>query len=802
MNAELTPQERRLRWALAVLGVIFVASIVLYLARGWTGKADYAFVANSVTKDGFFLTFAGLAIVNVRRFGWLTALVIIGHVLLACLLLSMLIAHKTGGLTQVEPFLGLGKTEFAWVWLLFDLLIALWLTGLYTAARRSRQPLQYVWPIHLQTLKALGEVLIPDESRRLTPDRIAHNVDMYLSKFSAKGKWKVLVGLSLLAPFALPTPEAGRRLVQKLTKGESRLWRALGWLVQPFIGVGSQAVYFGYYGDEASYQSIGYRRFSMRPQFAQKMARVDKVRPRVVSIDPDSVGADELQADYVIVGSGAAGAVLAYELAARERSVLVLERGKHVDPSAFNDVETNMLSDLYSDGAIQISRDLRFAVLQGMCVGGSTVVNNAVCIEAPDSVLDRWNDPQGLNAGLDRDRLNDSFSRIESWLRVRKQAEKVYAGGARKFLAGAKELHIQDDVDVVEANIVDCLGCGYCNIGCKFGKKLSMLDTVLPWAQEKFKDRVRILPMCFVKRIEMDGPKATGVLCTLGKEKRRIRVRAREGVIVSAGAINSSLLLRRSRIRLSVAGKGLAFNMATPLTAHFNEKLDSYDGLQISHYLTPPEDEGYVIETWFNPPAMQSLFMPGWSMDHYRNMDQYDQMACAGVVVGTASNGNVRFGGFGFEPRQEDLRNLMTGVKQLAEIFLAAGATRVMPSTYRYTSFKKGDDLHPLFDYVKNRTGISLNSAHPQGGNAISAFADRGVVDPSFKVHGLANVYVCDASVFPSSITVNPQYTVMALAHYAATEISGEELLWVPDPREARFGTPPVPTPERTGVPD
>ena len=85
----------------------------------------------------------------------------------------------------------------------------------------------------------------------------------------------------------------------------------------------------------------------------------------------------------------------------------------------------------------------------------------------------------------------------------------------------------------------------------------------------------------------MDGPQATAVLCELG-ENGQAGPRSRQGeLIVSAGAVNSSLLLRRSRIRLSVAGKGLAFNMATPLTAHFDEKLDSYDGLQISHYLRP-----------------------------------------------------------------------------------------------------------------------------------------------------------------------------------------------------------------------
>jgi choline dehydrogenase-like flavoprotein len=66
-----------------------------------------------------------------------------------------------------------------------------------------------------------------------------------------------------------------------------------------------------------------------------------------------------------------------------------------------------------------------------------------------------------------------------------------------------------------------------------------------------------------------------------------------------------------------------------------------------------------------------------------------------------------------------------------------------------------------------------VNSAHPQGGNPLSKEALKGVVDPSFRVYGTMNVHVVDASVFPSSITVNPQLTVMALAAYAADEIAG-----------------------------
>jgi choline dehydrogenase-like flavoprotein len=64
-----------------------------------------------------------------------------------------------------------------------------------------------------------------------------------------------------------------------------------------------------------------------------------------------------------------------------------------------------------------------------------------------------------------------------------------------------------------------------------------------------------------------------------------------------------------------------------------------------------------------------------------------------------------------------------------------------------------------------------LTSAHPQGGNPIGEPGEGGVVGPDFRVHGFANLYLCDASAFPSSVGVNPQLTVMALAQMAAGRI-------------------------------
>ena len=76
--------------------------------------------------------------------------------------------------------------------------------------------------------------------------------------------------------------------------------------------------------------------------------------------------------------------------------MLVLERGPHVDPRDFVEDEVAMYLKLYNEGALQVARDFRFQVLQGMCVGGSTVVNNAICFDPP-----RRCSSAGRRAGLD-----------------------------------------------------------------------------------------------------------------------------------------------------------------------------------------------------------------------------------------------------------------------------------------------------------------------------------------------------------------------------------------------------------------
>jgi choline dehydrogenase-like flavoprotein len=217
------------------------------------------------------------------------------------------------------------------------------------------------------------------------------------------------------------------------------------------------------------------------------------------------------------------------------------------------------------------------------------------------------------------------------------------------------------------------------------------------------------------------------------------------------------------------------------MTGDFDDEQRGFEGLQIAQYVNPPQDSGYVLETWFDPVVITALSMPGWLEDHQRNMSRYAHIMCVGVLVGTDRQMRNRVhrvpsitgAEYSLRPSDAELTRLAKALKEAGGILFEAGANRVMPATFRYREFEKPAQLDELEGLLKQPNNRSLQTAHPQGGNRMSASASQGVVDPACKVHGYENLYVCDASVFPTAVTVNPQLSVMAIAHHAATHPDG-----------------------------
>jgi choline dehydrogenase-like flavoprotein len=708
--------------------------------------------------------------------------------------------------------------------------------------RVFKNELQFLTLFQFRALEAIAETLINGrEAEILQPHQIALRTDKYLRSFDSArlnlAQWAV-TGMQLWPllylqpPITFLNPIARQnfinrrfkqdiidgswfyrtfdKLVQQLTILFLRLQRrspeevkgALSFtgLIEAMLRFNMQLTYMGYYSDEKVWpkqengHGLGYIPFSKRP----KDFEVKPIRhaPPLTVITPgllEEKGVDVIDdPDVVIIGSGAAGSILAEQMLAKGRRVLLIEKGKYVDPETFNEDEINMLGKLYSDGALQIAQSLRFTILQGSCIGGTTVVNNAVCFDTPDDVLDLWNSHGEVIQ-------TDSYRLSQAAVRQRMRIQKV-TSATRKPLKGGVLNHGDQAIlegidryfekqpadhqfDVVEANIIDCLGCGYCNIGCPYGRKLSMLDVVLPAAQEAFgSDQFQIFSEAQAVRLVENNGTISQIDVKIGK-KHMLRLLRPKTVIVSGGTIQSSWLLMQSEIgkgKLPV-GRGLSFNMGSPLHALFDRELNSYDGLQIAHYLRIQDQPGFIFETWFNPPVAQAMAMPGWLETHFQNMQNYNRMAGVGVLVGTGSTGFVvpalltRGPDVVYYPSEEDLDKLTNALTIFGEIFFEAGAKEVYASTRSYKAYQNRKavcsskkDLRNLRELIKDERDILLGTGHPMGGNALAVSPAKGVVGPDFKVFGTRNLYVVDASVFPTATKVNPQLSVMTLAHYAS----------------------------------
>jgi choline dehydrogenase-like flavoprotein len=796
----LTAPERRLVLLLRVLTFVFALTAPLFLlaAIAIPDQADWAqvgFAVNSVTKVGVLAGIAAIAAADVRRFSVLVVLLIVAHAISVVAIVVVLVAADTSATFAIlgfEPTL----TALLIGVLVMDGAIGVLLVVFLLPARRARYGLASLPPMAFEALAALAEVTVRRGERLVTPEEVARNVDGYMTLFTSKRKRIVPLALVLLwlypllhlrAPFPLLSPDDRASLVEaRLLRPASSRFNWFRRLVRAMIRLTQQLVFMGYYGDHRTFSSVGYTPFRNRERAPDAIR--DKARPvsHLRSTRPDEVG-DSIDADAVVLGSGAGGAIAAYRLAEAGRKVLVLEAGRHVDPADFSDDEVRQIAVLYADGALQQSTDFAFRVLQGKCVGGSTTVNNAVCFDLPDHVRNAWN--ARYEAGIDPDRLQAAFASTRKLIGVTRPPSEHLEGGWQTFEAGVEALGLIDagyKLGVVDANIADCPGSGYCNIGCPYGNKLSTLHTLLPQAQRKFsKENLRVLPECTAVEIEHEARRAQTVVARLGN--RTIRVRART-VVVSCGTIASSWLLMRSGIARSRAGRRLAFNVGSPMTAEFDHVLDSFDGVQISHVLQPPPSAGFVVETWFNPVVSQALNMPGWFDDHWRNMACFRHLTAAGVLVGTTTeSARIKrsltrwvFGdgpdldytpGRGDARNLEDFRRVIDGLKLVGEIFLAAGAKRVMPSTFLPVDITDAKDLDHLGDRIRDPSDLSIGTGHPQGGNAMSLDPARGVVDPDCRVHGFENLFVCDASVFPAATTVNPQLTVMAIAEMVAPRV-------------------------------
>ncbi len=472
------------------------------------------------------------------------------------------------------------------------------------------------------------------------------------------------------------------------------------------------------------------------------------------------------QAEVCIVGSGAAGGVLAYELAAAGRDVIVLEEGDELTSPDFTQRE-DLIPRIYADAGARATHDAAIPILQGRCIGGTTVINHGICFRTPERILDEWKRDFGV-VDLTIPRLEPHFDKVERMIGARRLGPADINANNQVFQRGCEKLGWRGSA--MTLNMQPCGACGPCNLGCPEDKKGGTHVNYLPAA---VRAGARIFRNCRVEHIEIEGDEVKSV------KTNQLTVRA-PTIIIAAGAVNSPALLLRSGLgrSLPATGAGVSLHPLIPLLIVSDKALHSMRGLPHSYYCDEfftPEDD-FLFEGLFVSIGVFSTGLGGFGRQHREYMKKFANLGLTYVQMRDRSQGRVtlrngRYPVVRYVMSSGDRERARKALKLLAKICLAGGAAQVATTHVRPVVMNNAGDIAKIDQAAFRPNDLTVFSAHPQGGCPMGSDPRRSVVNSNCAVHGIRGLYVCDASVFPSAVGVNPMISIMALASLTAERI-------------------------------
>lgn len=493
-----------------------------------------------------------------------------------------------------------------------------------------------------------------------------------------------------------------------------------------------------------------------------------------------------LEADVCVIGSGAGGAVAARELAEAGRSVVVVEDGPYLRSDDLVQREEVMYPRLYRESGTAATADYTVLVSQGRAVGGSTVPSFCLCVRPPRPLLDYWERAFQI-PGVRHESLYPFLRRVEKEIGAHRMTlEQVNANGA-KLIAGSDRLGYRGYLPL--HNRTDCLGCGFCVLGCTYARKGDMSTTYVPAASRA---GAVIVPDCRVTKILTENGRAVGVTGVFNRsrtgEAYSLRVKARV-VMLAAGAINSPRIWHESRLPdpAGQVGRNLHLHPHVAVSALYADPVRAWEGIPqgyvVDEFLTIGEQDagsGYLMIPTFAYPVATASMLPGFGATHRELMTQYPRLGAIGIYLHDHSRGTLEFVDDGGPPTvsyrlgSTDEAQLLDALEKATEVSFAAGAERVFLPYNELVPVGRRDAVQ-----VIRARGIRANdplfvSLHPQGTLRMGGDASRAVVDAMGEAHAVPHLFVCDASVFPTSVAVPPQLTVMALATRTAQHIAAQ----------------------------
>ena len=462
-----------------------------------------------------------------------------------------------------------------------------------------------------------------------------------------------------------------------------------------------------------------------------------------------------MDADVLIIGSGAGGATTASVLAEAGLDVLVVEEGDWVEQGAVVPFSLDQMDRQYRAGGVTVALGLpSIAYSEGCCAGGGTEVNSGLYFRPPGDVLQRWREQFRID-DFDPDELLAIADEVERDISVG-PVPGAYSEPSEVLRRGANVLGWRSGEIPRWMKYPAPVPSGGGS-----GERQSMTRTYLPRA---IKAGGRMAVGCRVDRLVTNGGIASSADTTLA-DGTRGTITFRH-VFVCGGAIQSPALLQRSGLRGQI-GRTLAVHPTVKLAARFADALNVPDDVPV-HQVKEFAPHLSFGGSASNPGLVALSLLDSWP-DFRQAITQWRHISVYYAAITSEGRGRVRsFPGmrdpivtYGLTHRDREL--LRSGLSRLALLMLEAGALEVYPSFKGAPSVRNRRDIATM-QHAFSATRASVMTVHLCSTVPMGELEGRCGADSFGRVHGCTNIYVNDASLLPTAPGVNPQASVMAFA--------------------------------------